>query len=95
MFVPLVMPKMLAHRYIRWSGKADFYYEELKTYWGLKKLTQHFDRTDYTIKIIQDPKKFAADYMLIPNSLKYHLANMIARYCYFLVPTYIWILKKS
>lgn len=38
-----VIPKWLAHKYIRMCRKADFYYETHLTYWGLRKLVRKFD----------------------------------------------------
>ncbi len=89
-----VLPRRLAHLYIRLSGKAHFYYERHLSYWGLKRLVAHFNIYDYTRMIIADPHKYAADYMLAPGSRKAAIARLISQYIYWLVPGYVWLLKK-
>jgi ubiquinone/menaquinone biosynthesis C-methylase UbiE len=89
-----VLPRALAHLYIRASRKANFYYEKHLTYWGLKKLVCRFERIDYTKKIIQQPQRFEADYMLRPNTHRARLAQLIIKHAYWLCPTYIWLLRK-
>jgi SAM-dependent methyltransferase len=53
-----VMPRFLAHYYIRIFGKADFYYEKHLSYWGLMMLVNNFIFVDFTRAIIADPEKF-------------------------------------
>ena len=64
-----VLPRSLAHLYVKLSGKGDSYYEKHFTYWGLKKLVNMFEITDYTPKILSKPAKYKADYMIKPNSI--------------------------
>ncbi len=90
-----VMPKFLAHYYMRLTKKGEYYHETHFTYWGLKKLVQAFTVVDYTKKIVESPGDFAVDYMLKPNSRKYVVANFITKHIYWLCPTYIWILEKN
>ncbi len=89
-----VLPRALSHMYMPITGKGDYYYEKHLSYWGLKKLTREFDVIEYTKKIIDDPKQFHADYMLKPGSRKLKLARLISRVAYWLVPGYIWLLRK-
>lgn len=89
-----ILPKGLANRYIRCSGKAESYYEKHLSYWGLKKLTRKFELVDYSKKIIEKPRFFRADYMIRPGSVKAGLARFVARHTYWLCPTYIWLLMK-
>ena len=89
-----MLPRPLAHIYIRASRKSKFYYEKHLTYWGLKRLVCKFERIDYTKKIIQQPERFEADYMLRPNTHKARLAQLIVKCAYGLCPTYIWLLRK-
>lgn len=90
-----IIPKFLAHIYIRLAKKGTRYYENHLTYWGLKKLVHDFTVVDYTKKIVESPDYFATDYMLKPNSTKYIVAKFITRYFHWLCPTYIWILEKN
>jgi 2-polyprenyl-3-methyl-5-hydroxy-6-metoxy-1,4-benzoquinol methylase len=89
-----ILPRPLAHIYVRVFRKNKFYYEKHLTYCGLKRLVRKFERIDYTKKIIQQPEHFAADYMLWPNTHRARLAQLIAKHAYGLCPTYIWLLRK-
>ena len=88
------LPKKVANVYIRLFTKHDFYYENLQSLRNLKKLVSKFEIIDYTLKIIKYPSRFSADDMLLEKTLKYFLFNAIAKVFYFMIPTYIWILKK-
>ena len=90
-----LLPKPLAHLYMRITGKGKFYYEELKTLWGLKTLTKDFARHDYTVRVIEEPEKFSATDMLTQGSRKQKIFLFILKKFYFLSPTYLWLLSKS
>ncbi len=90
-----VLPRPLAHLYMRVSGKGSHYPEKHLSYWGLKKLTRRFNRTDYTGKIIEQPSAFSAEYMIKPGTLKGQLARFIVRHAYWLCPGYVWLLSKE
>jgi len=89
-----MLPRPIAHLYVRALRKSSHYYEKHLTYWGLEKLVCAFEKVDYTKKIIREPKKFHAEYMIPPDSLKARLAKAIIIHAYFLFPTYIWLLRK-
>ena len=89
-----IIPKPVAHIYLRICNKGKYYYETHLTYWGLKKLVSNFKIYDYTDKIIKNPQKFAAEDMFKDKTLKQRLSISIYKYFRFLFPTYIWILKK-
>ncbi len=89
-----VMPRYLAHIYLRAARKGTYYYEKHLSYWGLKKLVNHFEMTDYTKAIILSPENFNAEYMIRPNTIKHQIALLLAKHCMWLVPGYIWLLKK-
>lgn len=89
-----VMPRWLAHRYMRLAGKGDYYYEEHYSYWGLKKLVAAFRIHDYSAKVINEPDKFRVEYMLPPGSLKAKIAAMVVKFAYWASP-YIWMLEKK
>lgn len=90
-----VIPKWMAHKYIRLFNKADFYYETHLTYWGLKKLTSKFERSDYTLKTIKDPIKYSATEMIKEGSFAQKIYLLVLSGVYFLSPTYLWLLKKQ
>ena len=89
-----ILPRSLAHIYVRTLRKSKFYYEKHLTYWGLNKLVSKFEKIDYTKKIIRQPERFEADYMLKPNTYKARIAQLIVKYAYGFCPTYIWLLRK-
>ena len=90
-----VLPRSLAHLYIRMAGKARYYHEKHLTYWGLKSLVRSFNRVDYTRKLVNFPEKFHTDYMLVPGSLKARAAQVLTSLAYWACPGYVWILEKK
>lgn len=89
-----VLPRALAHRYVRWAGKASHYHELHFTCWGLRRLVARFTLHDYTRPLARDPVRFGVDYMIPPSGLKHTVINLIATYAYWLMPGYIWLLEK-
>lgn len=89
-----VMPRGLAHLYMRLAGRGRYYYEKHYTYWGLRRLVRHFLVHDYTRRIAADPVHYQAGYMIRPGSLKARVAVLMTRYVWWAVPGYIWLLEK-
>lgn len=88
------LPKPIAHRYMRYTGKGNFYYENLRTYQGIKKLIKRFKVYDYTLRIIQDPDKFAARDLIPKDGVLDSIPLRIWKLFYWFLPTYIFVLKK-
>lgn len=89
------LPESLGNFYLKLMGKGEVYDEHLESYWGLRKLTKSFLCTDYTDKIIKNPKRFGYEGILkYPVPLIYPLALFYPILKYF-VPTYFWILEKK
>jgi len=89
------IPKPLAHHYLRVTKKGEFYYENLLSYWKLKKLVNKFEVIDYTLEVIKEPGKFHATEMIAPNSRHQKIYIILLRLIYWISPTYIWILAKK
>lgn len=89
-----VVPRRIAHWYIRIAGKADFYHEHHYSYWGLKSLVKPFRIIDYTRKVIELPGQFGTAYMVRPGTMKAYLAQLIVILAYWAMPGYIWLLQK-
>ncbi|MGO9120357.1 MAG: class I SAM-dependent methyltransferase [Desulfomonilaceae bacterium] len=89
-----VLPKSMAHWYLRILGKGKLYYENHLTLGELRRLVAEFECHDYTAEIIRDPVQYHATELLTPGSLKQKLALGLTQMLYFLCPTYVWILKK-
>lgn len=88
------VPKSLAHRYIRWAGKADTYYESHRSLRGLREMVRAFEVSDYTGRVVSDPERFSATDVVRPGTWKQRVAVAITRYAYPLAPVYLWILRK-
>ena len=87
-------PKPVGDLYMRLAGKGDEYYEKHLSLRNLRKLVSEFKVLDYTGRILEDPEKYAAAYMIGPESLKQRFAMWLYRYLKFLFPGFIWVLKK-
>jgi 2-polyprenyl-3-methyl-5-hydroxy-6-metoxy-1,4-benzoquinol methylase len=83
------LPKPLAHRYIRASGRADEYYETFRTRPGLRRLCHALDVWDYTLPVLMDRDRFAAT-DIIP-SWAHRIPTRLFQMLMPLVPTYVWI----
>jgi 2-polyprenyl-3-methyl-5-hydroxy-6-metoxy-1,4-benzoquinol methylase len=90
-----VVPKPIAHVYIRLFRTQKFYYENLLLLGQLKRLVSRFSVVDYTRRIVQDPVRYCATDLLLPGSLKQRIALAVLDVAYFLCPTYVWILVKK
>ena len=88
-----VIPRPLAHLYMRATGKGDYYHELHFTRGTLLRLCAAFDVTDYSEKVIRSPQQFGVEYMLPPGSMKHRVASSIARHAKWATPM-IWILQK-
>ena len=88
------LPKFLAHRYMKLFGKGDYYYENLRTYGGIRKLIRDFRVEDYTLRVLEDPDRFHARDM-IPRGGKLERVPMwFWKLFYRLLPTYVLILRR-
>jgi len=89
------LPKWLAHRYMRWTGKGQWYYENLRTWWGIKRLIRDFAWTDYTAAIIADPDRFHARDLIPRGSWISRVPKFVVSWCFSLLPSYILILRRK
>lgn len=88
------LPKAVAHRYMRLFGKGTEYYENLRTYWGIRRLVRKFELTDYTLKIVERPDHFCARDLIPARGVISRIPMFLWRLAYPLLPSYIFILKK-
>ena len=89
-----VIPKSLAHIYLRILRRGDFYYENHLTFWGLKQLVSEFTVIDYTREVIKDPEKYHLTEMVRPGSLYQKIVLTVLNTAYWLSQSYIWLLQK-
>jgi len=88
-----VMPRCLAHIYIKLTGKADHYHEVHYTLSKIKKLVRRFKVHDYTVEMIYNPVKYHIEYLL-KNRIKAVIARFVVKNLYWLTQGYILILEK-
>lgn len=89
-----VIPRPLAHVYIRLAKRAESYYEHHFSYWGLRRLVRAFSVEDFTRRMVTDPARYHVEYMVPPHTLKAAVAAIVARWFYWLCPGYIWVLRR-
>jgi 2-polyprenyl-3-methyl-5-hydroxy-6-metoxy-1,4-benzoquinol methylase len=89
-----ILPRPLAHLYLRILRRGSYYYEKHLSYWGLKDLVKRFDIIDYTPKIVEQPTLFQADYMISAQSTAQKILKWLIIYAYCFFPGYIWLLRK-
>ena len=89
-----MLPRPAANLYVRTFRDAEKYREKHLTLWGLRKLVSDFNVTDYTRRVVRNPKRYRATDMMQPGTAKHWTARAISKRAYWLVPTYIWILEK-
>ncbi len=88
------LPKVIAHHYMRLFGKGDYYYENLRTYHGIRKLIMNFRVDDFTLKVIENPDLFHARDLIPKDGKLERIPMWVWRIFYRLLPTYILILRK-
>lgn len=88
------IPKRLAHHYLRFMKRGDFYYEKHLTWWSFKKIISMFRLHDYTIRIINEPGSFAATGMIKKGSWISRIPRSFLSLLYPFIPTWILVLEK-
>lgn len=89
-----VIPKPWADLYLRLLKRGDHYYETHLSYWGLRKLVAQFVLTDYTLAVVEHPQRYFAEDMITPGSWRQKLALRLLKHCFWICPTYLWLLKR-
>ena len=88
------LPKALAHRYMRATGRGSCYYEKLRTPWSLLRMLSEFERRDYTLSIIGHPDKYCARDMIPRGSVQDRIPLAVWKLAYWLLPSYVFVLYK-
>jgi len=83
------LPRRLAHRYVRATGRADHYHEAFRTRRGLQQLCAGLHVWDYTWAVVADPQRFAAG-DTVPAWFR-SVPDIVLRAASPLVPTYLWV----
>lgn len=89
------LPKEIQIFFLKTIGYQNFYIGNYKTYWELKKLCANFKITDYTIKVLQNPRKYKfkklEKYKKFVDRIPYSLLKLLEP----LFPTFVFVLQKS
>lgn len=88
------LPKGVANLYLKLTGKGNFYFETLCTYWELEGLSRKFVIHDFTRKIILDPKKYGYEDSIPLNPALLIPLQLVAYFYKFFSPTFFWLLVK-
>src|SRR3954453_9921005 len=90
------LPRPLADRYVRLSGRAHIYYERYRTLPGLRRLIGGLYVYDYSFTVVANPELFAADDVAGPMAAAVgrDLGRRGRQLRGWLLPTYIWIASK-
>jgi SAM-dependent methyltransferase len=83
------LPPRWADSYVRVTGRADRYHEELKSYGELRQLFAAWQLWDYTIPVVRNPRRFAA-FDVVPGPAA-RVPEAVYRLGYRLLPGYIWL----
>lgn len=87
-----ILPSKIAEKYLQILKKGKVYFGKNYMYhMQLKKLVSKFSVTDYTTKILKDPEKYG-----FINLMRFKIiANILPlNQAIFVLPNFIWILKK-
>jgi SAM-dependent methyltransferase len=96
-FLPFLswLPHRLSDLYMKLAGRQGRYDVKLLSHRNLKKLLCGFEVHDYTIPILKQPSRFAADDLLEHSRLAFRIPAWFYRLFYPLLPIWIWILTKK
>jgi SAM-dependent methyltransferase len=87
------VPTSWADRYLQATGRGTRYYERHLGPRDLRTLVSSFDVVDFTPRILDDPARYAAEYMF-RSRLSLTVARWTLRHAYPLFPGFIWLLRK-
>lgn len=89
-----VMPVPLAHLYLRMARRGHYYHERHFGLSRLHRLVARFDVDDYTVRILENPDRYASAYLVKTPAARF-VARTLARFAYGLFPGYIWLLRRK
>ena len=87
-------PKQVSNMYLKIFRGESYYYENLLSYAGLKKLLKPFKIKDYTLEVIKNPGKFYTSDMIKKNNIISKFPRFILTMLMPLSPSYVFILTK-
>ena len=88
-------PNRFANYYLKLFKRDGEYYQKHLSFKKLKELVNQFTIHDYTLKTIKNHSKYFSEDLVKNGSFLQKIYLTIGKVFYFLIPTYIWILKKE
>lgn len=88
-------PKNIQKYYLRKIGHKNIYVGNYKTYWYLKKLCSNFQIHDYTLEVLNKPKKFKFKKLIKYQKFIKRMPRFILRLFEPFFPTFVFILQKT
>lgn len=88
------LPDRLSALFLRLLGHEHYYLGHYKTYWALASLCRRFVLTDYTIPVLENPKKFHFSRLYKFKKIVSLLPDSVLGGVKYFLPTFIWILEK-
>jgi len=88
------LPRSLADRYVRATGRGEQYTEQPLSYRELKRLLRGFIITDYTVAMLRDPARFCCEEEMRGALWVRRLPRSLLTFLLPLIPNYDWILRK-
>ena len=83
-----------ANKYLRITGKGNYYEVRPKSYKGILLLIDRFELKNYTREIIANPVHYKVVDILKPGSISQYLALLVLKFCHFVFPIFVLVLKK-
>lgn len=96
-FLPCLswMPLWASHIYLKLMGRKVKYDVYLLSLRNLRKLLKNFEMIDYTEKLIDNPKKYAADDVIQPNSFLARMPRWLFRMVYPILPAWVFVIRPK
>lgn len=89
------LPRPLAHKYLRLSGRGSKYTEQFLAPWSLRRLVAKFSRCEMvSAQMLREPERFSLTEGLLRYRVVRNLARIAPAVAATLAPTYIWLLWK-
>lgn len=89
------LPRPLADRYMRITGKGDSYPEKPFSPPRVRRLLKNFRVVSYTKNILHDPVRYAATDILPVASVKRRIALLVYKFAPFFFPGFVYVLRKN
>lgn len=88
------LPQRLAQYIVLSLGHKNYFLGNLKTYWQLARLFHRFVVHDYTLRILQNPRRYQYVRLYKYQPFIHLMPSCLCRAAKFFVPTFVFIIQK-